>query len=551
MGAFFTCNLRLPGLCFKGALVFTNLVKIKRYSPLFSFDAPSPLFYEIIRLHGVWSGDKPAVIFQETHLSWRGFIEQTQTFAGALLNAGLSKGDRVVVVMDNRPETAIALFGIMAAGCASVPINLTVNDAAVLSMIKDASAAAIICTESEQARLASIEPELPETVSAIVTTATSHGRWHTWRDFLTTADESVDLPEIEDGDIMNIIYSSGTTGQPKGIVHTHRGRRDWAYDLSLALRYHHGSRCLLTIGLYSNISWVAMLCTLLNGGTLVIQRSFEAEAALDAIEKEAITHLAMVPIQFQRLLEAQVLKPRNLTSMSAMMSCGSPLSPTLKQQIFNILPCGVIELYGLTEGIITTLQPEDAHSRWSSVGKPLLGTDIRIIDDNAQEVAEGETGEIVSRGRITMPGYLNREQATTDAIWTDEQGRAWLRSGDIGKMDQDRFLYIVDRKKDMILSGGQNVYPQDIEAVLTSHPEVDEVAVIGASSARWGETPVALVVPRTDLANADEIQHYCNTRVGRQQRVAEVIFLDALPRNPNGKLLKRDLRDAYRHLSYQ
>jgi acyl-CoA synthetase (AMP-forming)/AMP-acid ligase II len=212
----------------------------------------------------------------------------------------------------------------------------------------------------------------------------------------------------------------------------------------------------------------------------------------------------------------------------------------------------VIELYGLTEGVITTLDPEDAPGRWSSVGRPLLGTDIRILDQNDREAPRGEPGEIVSRGRITMSGYFQRPDATAAVVWRDEHGREWLRTGDIGRLDEENYLYIVDRKKDLIISGGQNVYPQDIEAVLMQHPGVSEAAVIGLPSLRWGETPVAIVVPREseDLDSA-ALRAWCNERVGRQQRIADVIPVEVLPRNANGKVLKRELRTQFSGRTYE
>ncbi|HEY7775809.1 MAG TPA: AMP-binding protein, partial [Kineobactrum sp.] len=219
---------------------------------------------------------------------------------------------------------------------------------------------------------------------------------------------------------------------------------------------------------------------------------------------------------------------------------------------FSQFPCGVIELYGLTEGIITTLDPEDAPGRWGSVGQPLIGTDLCIIDDHGTLLGPSETGEIVSRGRISMPGYWRREEANREAEFIDEQGRQWLRSGDLGYIDEDGFLYIVDRKKDMILSGGQNIYPQDIEAVLVQHPAVDDVAVIGVSSKRWGETPLGLVVLVANATEtAEELLVWANERLGRQQRLVAVNVVSSLPRNPNGKILKRELREQLREVVYE
>jgi acyl-CoA synthetase (AMP-forming)/AMP-acid ligase II len=225
------------------------------------------------------------------------------------------------------------------------------------------------------------------------------------------------------------------------------------------------------------------------------------------------------------------------------MCCGSPLTPTLKAETIRRLGCELIELYGLTEGLITTLAPEDVERKLASVGKPLPGTDLRILGPDDREVGPGETGEIVGRGRIVMAGYHARPDANAEATWTDEQGRRWLRTGDIGRLDDEGFLYIVDRKKDMILTGGQNVYPADIEIVMLGHPDVAEVAVIAVPSEKWGETPLAVVVPRSGAQpDPAALAAWTNERVGRQQRVSGVVLRDSLPRNPNGKILKRELR---------
>jgi len=228
------------------------------------------------------------------------------------------------------------------------------------------------------------------------------------------------------------------------------------------------------------------------------------------------------------------------------MCCGSPLAPALKRATRDRLECDLIELYGLTEGIITTLAPEDFDRKIESVGKPIPGQQLKLVDNDGRETAPGESGEIVGYGRLVMEHYHNRPDATAEATWTDELGRRWLRTGDIGRLDEDGFLYIVDRKKDMILSGGQNVYPGDIEAVMLSHPDVAEVAVIAVPSERWGEAPMAVVVPRAGSSiEPAALVAWTNARVGKQQRVSRIVLRDSLPRNPNGKILKRELRAEY------
>ena len=200
---------------------------------------------------------------------------------------------------------------------------------------------------------------------------------------------------------------------------------------------------------------------------------------------------------------------------------------------------------------MTILEPEELERKVLSVGKPVLGADIRIVGEDDREVAPGETGEIVGRGRLVMAGYHARDAANREATWIDSAGEQWLRTGDLGRVDAEGFLYIVDRKKDMILSGGQNIYPADIESVMSEHPAVAEVAVIGMASERWGETPLAVVVlhPGHTVAES-ELLEWTNGRVGKQQRVMRVAWRESLPRNPNGKVLKRELRREYQCLQH-
>ena len=508
-----------------------------------SFISNSPLFPEILTLHAKWQAEKEAIICGDQRITWEEMIERINQVANGLHLLGLKPGDYVGVLMSNSVEMAEVLLGVMLSGCVSVPINTSVSDDAVKGMLKDANAKLVFISDDHHGRIDIADFKTDNGKGMIgITTGEGNDHWIKYSSFKNTqSKESPDL-NLDPDSHLNVIYSSGTTGLPKGIVHTHRGRRDWAYDLAIALRYHCNARTLLTIGLYSNITWVAMLTTLLAGGTLVIHKKFSAEAFLDTVEKEKITHTAMVPIQFQRVVELQTKKHADVSSMHAMMSCGSPLHETIRKELFKYFPCGITELYGLTEGIITTLQPEEAEGRWASGGRPLIGTDIKIIKDDDTEAATGETGEIVSRGRITMPGYLNRPDANKEATYIDSDGKQWLRSGDIGKLDEQGYLYVVDRKKDMILSGGQNIYPQDIEAVLINHPNIDDVAVIAARSKCWGETPVACIVQKKSSESKEDLLEWCNQRVGKQQRLADVIFVDELPRNPNGKILKRELR---------
>lgn len=514
------------------------------------FTTQSPLLPDIVALHGKWRSGDAAVCVDDQTWSWQAFTADCHRFGNGLRSMGLSEGDRVGVLMSNGYPMLQAIFGSIAAGCVVVPLNVSVSDDAACAMFDDAQVSAVVASADLQDRLDDIHARL--VTSPVLVGEVAASGWHSMAEVCKGQSFDQPVTQLDGSSLINIIYSSGTTGIPKGITHDHAGRRDWASDLAVALRYHGGARTLLTIGLYSNISWVAMLTTLLAGGCVYIEKQFNEHRFIERVEKHKITHTAMVPIQFQRVIDALAAHPgADLSSMQAMMSCGSPLREQLKQQIFKHFPCGIIELYGLTEGIITTLETEHAQGRWSSVGRPLLGTDICIVDESDSIVGANIAGEICSRGRIAMPGYWRRPDADQAATFIDPEGRVWLRSGDIGYVDDEGFLYIVDRKKDMILSGGQNVFPQDIEAVMALHEAVFDVAVIGMPSDKWGETPVALVVRRepSDCTN-EQLKAWSNERLGKQQRLSDVIFIVELPRNPNGKILKRELREQYKDKRY-
>jgi acyl-CoA synthetase (AMP-forming)/AMP-acid ligase II len=225
---------------------------------------------------------------------------------------------------------------------------------------------------------------------------------------------------------------------------------------------------------------------------------------------------------------------------------------TTKEEILERLCPGLIELYGLTEGFATILTPEDTAGRVASVGKPMAGSDMVLLDEDGKEVPQGSIGEIAGRGTAVMTGYHKRPDLTEEILWRDEQGRLFIRTGDMGYLDEEGFLFIAERKKDMIISGGLNVYPRDIEEVVAEHPDIAEVGVVGIPHPKWGETPLALAVPRSGASpDTEEIKQWANAKLGKHQRLYAVVLRDELPRNAIGKILKRELRDEYAQLAQQ
>jgi acyl-CoA synthetase (AMP-forming)/AMP-acid ligase II len=515
------------------------------------FQAPGVTLPNLVALHGKWRGERTALIEGERRLTWRQFERETARAANGLNRLGLRAGDPVAVLMDNSLEMVILLFGILRHGAVAVPLNVSVSDDAVARMIEDADARAIFASQRHYRRIDDLRTQSAAVARAVrVALGGAGADWTEFNAWLSAQPPEWHLA-VGPGQVCNIIYSSGTTGSPKGIVHTHGSRMHWAVDLALTLRYRADCVTLCSLGLFSNITWVAMLCTVLVGGTMVVMPAFDAAGAVELMARERVSHGTFVPLQLEKLLAVPNLERHDLSSLDAFMCCGSPLPIEIKREFPRRFDCLLIELYGLTEGLCTVLAPEDFERKTESVGKPFLGTDLRIIGEDDHEVPPGQTGEIVGWSPLVMSGYHGNDAASSEATWTDGQQRRWLRTGDLGRLDADGFLYIVDRKKDMILSGAQNIYPADIEAVMRMHPGVADVAVVGVRSRQWGETPVAVVVAASHVPLEEQsLIEWTNARVGKQQRIRGVVFRADLPRNANGKVLKRDLRDELAHLHY-
>jgi acyl-CoA synthetase (AMP-forming)/AMP-acid ligase II len=304
---------------------------------------------------------------------------------------------------------------------------------------------------------------------------------------------------------------------------------------------------LLSTPIYSNTTLQPMLATLAAGGACVLMPKFSAQGYLRLCEQHGVTHTMLVPVQYQRILEHPDFVKTDLSSFVLKQCTGAPLDAGLKRRIREAWAGKLREIYGMTEGGCTCVLDADLYpDKLGTVGKPAPNHDIRIIDDAGHVLQAGEAGEIVGRSPYMMAGYYKRPEATEEFYWRDQTGAVFHKSGDIGRFDADGFLTLLDRKKDMIISGGFNIYAADLEAVIAAHPQVAEVTVIGVPSVQWGETPLALVVPSagSDISAAALLQ-WTNAQVGKTQRLSAIEYRQALPRSALGKVLKRELRQTY------
>lgn len=495
-----------------------------------------------------WARYRPerlAVVCGEQRLTFAEYRRRVNRVANALRSLGLVKGDKLAVVLPNCIELLDVYRAAARVGIVLVPLSPLLRGPGLVSLLRDSDAAAVLACGTFQPVLDQIRGELSGVAADryVLTGASGSPGYRAYAELVAGASEDPPPPvDLGDADLFNIIYSSGTTGQPKGIVHTHYIRGMYCMLFASAFRFTPESVVMHAGSLVFNGAWVTLMPAWSMGCTYVLQERFDPVAFIDTIRRERVTHIMTVPSQVVALLGAPTWSAEALSSVEMFCTVGAPLHREHKERLLQVLPDSCYELYGLTEGFITVLDRTDYATHIDSVGTPVVFSDMRIVGADGRDAPAGEIGEIVGRAPFLMPGYYKRPDLTAQAIVD-----GWLLTGDLGFVDEAGFLHLVDRKKDLIISGGVNVYPKDIEEIAVTHPSVREVAVFGVPSEKWGEAPVAAVV-LTERAGvqAEELCEWINARVAaRYQRLHGVVLLDDMPRSTAGKTLKRVLRDEY------
>ena len=487
--------------------------------------------------------DKPAVVSPEGTLTYAELDRASDTVAANLVAGGIDPGDAVGLQLPNIPEFAVALYGILKAGGVAVPMNVLNKAPEVAYFLTDSRAQAMI-TAAECAHEGARGAEIAGVRQVFVVGEHDHGRTHTrsrgWEVLTAPATGRPPYVQRDPGDAAVLLYTSGTTGKPKGVELTH-------FQLYMNANAHvdgfemsSETTTIAVMPLFHALGLSGILnATFATGGTVALVRRFDALKVLETVQEHGATLLFGVPTMYHALLNHPRRAEFDTTSLQVCGSAGAPIAPELLDDFERTFDVVILEAYGLTEsGPVATFNRR-GHRKPYSIGTPVWGVEVEIWDDEHNLLPPGSdhVGEIVIRGHNTMGGYLNNAQATEEAF-----AGGWLHTGDLGYQDEDGFFFIVDRKKEMIIRGGYNVYPREVENVLYAHPDVDEVAVIGVPDERLGEEVKAFVSLKAGTAITEsELIDYVKERVAAYKYPRTVEIIEALPKSPTGKILKKAL----------
>jgi len=485
---------------------------------------------------------KTAIVFEERKFSFEEFNLRVNRLANALLALGLAKGDHIAVLLGNCSEIVELLMATTKTGMVAVPVNFRFVAKEIEYVVKQSASKALIVGEEYLDKVEAAKGNLQSVEHYIAVSARPVSGMRDYERLLAAS--SVAEPEIEvhEDDPWYIGYTSGTTGFPKGAVVSHRARILPALFMAVEYGLRDTDVELMTMPLFHSNGITFTMTGLYLGNTVFIMRNFDAEGVLRAIEKQKLTYASMVPTMYAMILSLpDAIKAKyDVGSMRVLISSSSPLLTKTKEEILAYFGSSQLnEFYGSSEaGIVTNLKPRDQMRKIRCVGQAMFGAQVKLLDEEGNEVPAGQVGELYSLSPC-FSEYYQMPEATERAF----RG-GWFSAGDMARMDEEGYFYIVDRKNDLIISGGENIYPAEIEEVLSRHPGVKELAVIGVPDPKWGEAVHAVVVPH-DLssAKAEDIIEFCQDRLASYKRPRSVEFVDALPKTPTGKILKRIIRE--------
>ncbi len=488
--------------------------------------------------------DSPAIVGEGRTITYGELDVRTNQVASGLLAEGVERGDRVAYLARNGTEFWELFFGTAKAGPAVVPLNFRLSGPEIEWILGDAEPAVLVVED----HLTSLVPADYAGLRLVFSQEgepTVPAGWQAYEQRLAGQSTADPAQDVAGDDLLSLMYSSGTTGKPKGVTTTSDAMLAAVAAFSAQFEVGPDTVSLVPTPYYHIAAGGWSLISLAHGGQIIQFVEVTPQSMLGLLVGHRATHVIMVPTVMQMVIANPQAAAADYSSVEHLVYGGSPISETVMLRSQEIFGAKLSQSYGLTEtiGVATILRPEDhvagADSKLQSAGRAVPGVELRVVDGEGKDVATGEVGEVVVRGANVTRSYWRRPDATESSFFDG----GWFRTGDAGYLDEDGYLFLKDRLKDMIVSGGENVYPAEVENVLMAHPAVQEVAVIGIPSERWGETPHAVLVPRQDAAvTAEEIIAFCRERLAHYKCPTSVEVIDLLPRNPSGKILKRELR---------
>ncbi|HEX9712024.1 MAG TPA: long-chain fatty acid--CoA ligase [Actinomycetota bacterium] len=459
--------------------------------------------------------------------------------ANALTAAGIGPGDRVAAYLDTGLEYVDLLFACARIGAILVPLSTRLAPPELAFMTEDSGAALLVYDAARAEAVKAFRPQTGVRAAFAVGDADDPS----YEAAVAAASPEHEPADIGPDEVLAIFYTSGTTGRPKGAMLTH-GNFFWTnLNMLVSSGFEQDERTLVVLPLFHVGGWnVNTLAVWWVGGTVLLERSFDPERALALIAEQRVTSMMGVPTIYQMMADDPSFAATDLSSVRTFVCGGAPLPVSLIER-YQQRGIRFVQGYGLTEAApnCLILPPEDAVVKAGAAGRPYFFTDVRVVDEADEPVPPGGAGEVIVRGPSVMKGYWRRPEETARAL----RG-GWLRTGDVGRIDADGYVFIVDRVKDMFISGGENVYPAEVEGVLHGHPDVAEAAVIGVPDERWGEVGRAIVVLRSGATTTEAaLKTFCAEQLARFKVPTSVVFADTLPRNATGKLLKQQLRERH------
>ncbi len=488
---------------------------------------------------GLEKPDLTKIIYEDRELSNLDIIRHSRRLAHALANLGVKRGDRVIIQTFNCPEV---LYGFSAAwrlGAVIVPINYMIGEEETAHIYRDSGAKVVITSKMFLPKVQACRAKVPDVQSVIVIEDDAPEGTHSFRALVDQSPEETAIVETADDDIAALIYTAGTTGKAKGVIHTHGTLYSNAYMQHHTFPPTDGMTYISILPLCHSYGIASSNMSLFRSNRAVLLNTFDLAAIFSAIEKYSGNILAAVPTMYVYMLLYPEPKKYNLSSMKYWVCGSAPLAVETWNKFKEMYGFEISEGWGLTEaGANNSCNPWEGLKKIGSIGLPTTGTEMKIFDDQGKELPPGEKGEIVIRGPQVMKGYWMRPEETAEVL-----RNGWLHTGDVGFVDPDGYFWITDRKKDLIIKGGENISPRTIEEVLYAHPQVSEAAVIGVKDEKYGEEIKAFVVLHPgEKAAAEDIIAFCKTRLTNFFLPRDIVFLNAMPKSLVGKILKTELR---------